>query len=217
MELLSFGFGKVLSATAGGALISRIAKRAIDAEHRRYTEEPNSAAQTRLAHYEARFGNQVESGPSENEVRAARTQYGSVLMSAFDAALAAAQLPRLPTVVRRQSAIGSRLAGIIQRHSAVFSTQSVKDNIFTRLPVILRDVDVFNQFWTYMDVGRKIGLEGMYVPLHQKFSESHSGGALPVVEDVFSRVFNVPARPSLGAIELARIESALDGFGQAMR
>jgi dTDP-4-amino-4,6-dideoxygalactose transaminase len=212
MELLSFGFGKVLSATAGGALISRVAQSAIDAERIRYKVEPVQAAETRLRSFLAKFGATPSSAPSDEELQAARMQYGLVLMNDFDAALALSQLPRLDGHIRRQVAIGRRLFKTLQRHPQMFAGQTPDNNIFTRVPVILRDVDAFNQFWGHMDTERKIGLEGMYVPLHLKFSDFHSGPALPQAEDAYRRVFNIPGRTNLGILDVARIQLALNDF-----
>ena len=60
----------------------------------------------------------------------------------------------------------------------------------------------------------KIELEGMYLPLHLKFSELHNGSPLPYAEGVYSRVFNVPNRASLDRSEVARLCRVLDQFGR---
>ena len=56
MEMQSFGFGKVLSATAGGALIARLATAEIDTElQRQHNPEPAPAALSRFRYFMARF------------------------------------------------------------------------------------------------------------------------------------------------------------------
>src|ERR1700691_3455634 len=59
MEMHSFGFGKVLPATAGGALIARVAGVQVEAELARYAAEPIPAALSRFRYFMAKFGNGV--------------------------------------------------------------------------------------------------------------------------------------------------------------
>jgi dTDP-4-amino-4,6-dideoxygalactose transaminase len=215
MELHSFGFGKVLPATAGGALIARTGIAEVAAELQHYTTEPAGAADTRFSYFMARFRGGVAPPAIEEAYQRARTQYGDVLMTGFDAALALAHAPQLSKTIRRQIRVSKKLLSSLNRHPGTFSHPGVENNIFTRLPVVLRDAEVFNQFWTRMTEER-VELEGMYLPLHLKFPELHNGSPLPCAEQVYGRVFNIPNRASLGWFAALRICRVLERFARKL-
>ena len=216
MEMHSFGYGKVLSATAGGALIARVAGAEIEAELQRYAVEPLATAIDRFNYFMVRYGEGAIPAAVEAAYQQARTQYDPVLMNEFDAALALAYAPRLDATVRRQIKISKQLLRELARRPQTYSTPGPDDNIFTRLPVALADVEAFGRFWSWM-AAAKIELEGMYLPLHLKFPELHDGTPLPYAEQVYGRVFNVPNRANLDFFEVRRIRRLLDGFDRSAK
>jgi dTDP-4-amino-4,6-dideoxygalactose transaminase len=212
MEFYSFGFSKVLRATAGGALISRVGQAEAADELSTYTEQPNSSAETRFRYYRERFDSGEPSKELEAEFRQARCEFGRVLMSDFDLGLVTRYAPAVPTVVKQQIENGRRLHRELARYPHCYATQGVDDHLFTRLSVILQSRDLFCRFWTFM-TERRIELEGMYKPLHLDQTAS-KGVKAPIAEDLYPRVYNIPNRSNLSRTQLATIREALASFAR---
>ena len=134
-------------------------------------------------------------------------------MNDFDAALALAYAPRLNGTVKRQIKISKQMLRTLTRHPQTYSNPGAENNMFTRVPLALADMETFNHFWTWMTEA-KVELEGMYMPLHLKFPELHNGSPLPYAEQVYGRVFNVPNRASLNFFEVSCLRRLLNRFGR---
>ena len=112
-----------------------------------------------------------------------------------------------------RSRLAKEILRTLTRHPQTYSSPGTENNMFTRVPVVLADIETFNRFWMWMTEA-KIELEGMYLPLHLKFPELHDGSPLRYAEQVYGRVFNVPNRTSFDFFEVRRLRRLLDGFGR---
>ncbi len=213
MELHSFGFGKVLPATAGGALVARVARTELEAEVEQLGLEPVSHAVHRFKYFMAKYGGSSMPADLEQSYESARTQHRSVFMNEFDIALALTYAPRLSGSIRQHIELGKRILATLEQYPDIYSTLGADNNTFTRVPVILRDSTMFNRFWSYMN-NAQVELEGMYLPLHLKFPELHNGSALSRAERLYPLVYNVPNRVTLGYLEVMKLSRMLNRFAR---
>jgi dTDP-4-amino-4,6-dideoxygalactose transaminase len=213
VEFFSFGFGKTLTATAGGALVSRVAHEELIEEFGRYWTQDEDAVKIRYEYLVGEYGGRSVSPEVAARYKSRQSQFNTVTMANLDMWLVLQQSHHLGKTIRIQIKHGERLHRLVMKYPHLFLSQGLDNNMFMRFPLIFRDVETFNRFWTHMHYWR-IGLEGMYRPLHLRHPKLHKGGILKAAESVYPRVFNVPNRPGLRRRELARICEALDAFGQ---
>lgn len=210
MEFYSFAFSKSLSTTGGGALISRLRQSYISEQLETYARQDDAAVETRFRYYAKRFGQGGQTMQENEAFSRARTEFGRVLLSDLDLALADRRSASIASVIADQQRNGAALSTQMMHYPSVFSTLDPGRNSYTRFPVTLADPPMFNRFWSFMSE-RKIELEGMYVPLHLS---DEAPPVLPNAEAVYRRVYNVPVRSNLSEKQFVRIASALNEFAK---
>jgi dTDP-4-amino-4,6-dideoxygalactose transaminase len=210
MEFYSFAFSKSLNATAGGLLVSRLEQRSIGNLYAGYEAQDEERVRERARYYVRRFGSNSQTEEDTARFARSRTEYGRVGMSRTDIALAIERISSIEKIVAAQKENGAALFDIVARYPSIYGAVSPSNNIYTRFPLVLADVGMFNLFWTFMS-DRKIDLEGMYAPLHLSPAVA-TQPVKPFAEAVYQRVFNVPNRADLSDRQLSIIRNALDEF-----
>lgn len=213
MECYSFGFAKTLNSTAGGALVARLAHEEIEDEFRTHQDQPAGHAKIRFDYYRARFRDGEASDSLINDFRGSRSEFGQVRMSEMDTCIAASQIDTVTEAVQRSTENSLQLISTMQEFPSIYRHQGLKDNTFTRLPVILPTSDIQSKFWSFFNA-HGIELEGMYKPLHLAASAEAASETLPVTDSIWRRVFNIPNRADLGRRDLNHIDRTLRSFAR---
>jgi len=208
MAIYSFGLGKNLMATAGGMLVARTALDSILIEKLKLNSENATRAPTRFsyimkAHY--RKGTSLLFPRPPMPVLAFQSSYEYNRMDLLDVQLLDHQLYRMDEIVqvRRRNAntILTNLGSSVKLRTAGKEDQ----NVWTKF-IVLADNTQNAYRMRKMLTKSGIETETMYTPLHlRKEGARYSRGVLPVTEEVYTRVFNLPVRPSLSAKEILYI------------
>lgn len=199
MAIYSFGLGKNLMATAGGMLIARTATDKVLEEKEKLTCENLESPGTRFSYMADALLHKGLGAILMNAnvpTNAFQSSFGLNKISPLDAQIMTHQLRRMNEIItKRQSNARIILDGL---SSSSNMTVPGKDgpNIWTKFITVARTTEIAkNVRKTLHRAG--IETETMYTPLHLRV-EDYSGPHIPVTEDVYERVFNVPVRPSIG-------------------
>lgn len=212
----SFGLGKNLMATAGGAVISRVFGEELSAEAAKLGREDPALVKARVSGVvESYFPEQARGlGLTGQPAPGGEpSHHGYVTISAPDAQLLRAQLDSLPRVLGGRINNAGVLREVMGKYPGVYGMQTPGRHIYTKLSVILQSLYLVPLFRSFM-ARRNLELETMYTPLHLQDFAAEFARPLPVCEDLYLRVFNLAVRPNLKEKELQRIAAALDKFGK---
>lgn len=213
----SFGFGKNLSATTGGALVAYDLQKELAAAAAALGVEEAAPALHRYRSYRRLYFDRKPPGAPElagaNDTRA-RSYEVCLRFNPVDALVTVEQLRKMNTIIAGRQANAEIIRGEFERFPGLFSLQPGGNHVYTKFSVALRTVEMLDRFRAFTD-DRGIELENMYVPLHLRdFGAPYGHGPLPVSEALFQRVVNVPVRPDLTAPEVRRIGQAVVAFGR---
>lgn len=201
MAIFSFGMGKNVMATSGGALLTNIFKDEVVQKARVLRPEADSAVRRRAWGMAAR---NIFRLTSQRLIQSG-DPYGNHSMHPLDASLVMLQLQKLDTIVQARQQNAGRIIEAIQRSGLPIRIQSVDSNIYTKLALIIDDLGVRQSLKrNFLRAG--IEIEPMYVPLHLRdFGQAYGTDDLSESEQVYPKVFNIPVRPNLSEKDILRI------------
>jgi dTDP-4-amino-4,6-dideoxygalactose transaminase len=210
MTVFSFGLGKNLMATAGGALVSPLLAEDCARAAAAMDREPSRHARVRFAVSLLRFyAWRLWPALAARLVRlgSMTSQYGYRLMSRRDAALLGAQLDSAGSILAGRRRNARVMLDALQSDAVL--TQAGAGHVYTKLSFIFGTPEARERFFEVM--GRQgIEYEPMYVPLHMRMGEACvSTRIAPLCERMYRNVFNVPVRPNLTPRELRRVKNAI--------
>jgi len=212
--MYSFGMGKNLMATAGGALITNVLKDAFVAEAENLTHENIDEGYKRFHLFYHRYIDASYPAPGERAEEVIGNIYGYKRMNPLDAEIVLRQLDRLDTIIARRRQHALQLIEHLTRYPGLFHAQSTDNHIYTKFSIILPDHQTRNTLFSFM-AGKGIEIENMYIPLHTRdIGIKGVYEDLSTTEDISSCVVNLPVRPNLSVKELNRIALAIDIFGE---
>ncbi|HUS47592.1 MAG TPA: GNAT family N-acetyltransferase [Phycisphaerae bacterium] len=221
MSIYSFGIGKNIMASAGGALVTGILHEQVEEAGGRLRREPVRMARDRFGAWYCQF---MAAGEAERDElrkryriprRANQNQFRRVAMNGLDAAIVVEQLGKLGQIIERRKANAARTTAELRRFPQTFSSASPEGHIYTKLSVRLPSQQLRDEFIAFM-AARGVELEKMYVPLHlRSFARRFRREPLKVSESLYSSVVNVPVRPNLSSSEVERITESVGAFGRA--
>lgn len=218
LAIYSFGIGKNVMASAGGALVTYILKEEFEAESKNLQPEDPVLAKERFVYFYHKFFEL--SGREKQKSRQLfaevnQNQFNYVAMNPVDALIVVEQLRKLDAIIELRKRNATRIIEKLALFPNLFFLQSSDDHIYTKLSVRLRDRKALNCFRDWM-ASRGIELEGMYTPLHLRdFARGFGQGSLEVTERIHSLVINIPVRPNLTEREVKRIADAVEEFGRS--
>lgn len=208
--LYSFGLGKNLSATAGGAIVVNGHGDDLAALRQTFVNEPDQVARDRYLHCRAAyFSDTLGLGGYPANLR---PPYGLASMNRVDAALLASQLAKADAIVSRRRRHASTIAEALARFPQLFRLQSADGHAYTKLVVVLPSGAIRDRFLTFMSA-HGVELEWMYIPLHTRdFGRPFVSGPLPQTDRLDGTVVNVPVRPNLTGDEVRRIAGLIHDY-----
>jgi dTDP-4-amino-4,6-dideoxygalactose transaminase len=210
-QIFSFGIGKPIMATAGGALVTGTDREQARSVSRQWPKDDSQAATRRYNHFRSTFF-RARGLPPTPLPPSLVTQFGDRLISDADARLASVQLRKLPTILEKRRHHATALRAAMSTRGNGFHFQSDRDHVYTKLPVTFASKPDATRFVDFM-TQRGIEIEPMYVPLHQRdFASSYATRCLPRTAELAGCVFNLPIRPNLTTRELSRISRAIAAF-----
>jgi len=213
-SIYSFGIGKNLMATAGGALVARVHQEEVQVESKSLELEDGMLANERFAHiYAQYFGDEID-GTKALHV-AHHNQFNYVAMNSLDALLIVYQLERLSQIIQRRQENAAVIANRLMEFPELYRTQNPQGHIYTKLSVTLPDREMLKRFRAYM-AESGVELEGMYTPLHlREFGIRYRQEALEATERIYPLVVNIPVRPNLSNRDVQHIADLVGKFGDA--
>ena len=215
LMIYSFGMGKSMMASAGGALVALSFQSEVEMERKNLEAEQLVLARQRFQYYHDLYflKRAPETNPAVEVARLSAYEY--LAMSTIDARLLVEQLKKLNTIIERRQKNAQMVISKLRQFPALFSIQPSARHVYTKLSVCLRDRAMFEEFQSFM-AQNGIELEGMYVPLHVRdFGAPFRKNALPIAESIYPRVVNIPVRPNLTARQVGRIADVVEKFGAA--
>ena len=213
--IYSFGMGKNLMATGGGTLCTNRNVEAVKAECANLTLEPIANALQRYDYYRRiyfhthRWEEILELW--RHPPLACLSQYSSHWINPLDAALMVPQLSKLREIIEKRRAHAMVMAKVLGKFSDLFRWPNEENHIFTKFSLLANSRHLLRLFIRHMH-HHGIGLEKMYTPLHLLFPSAEQ--TLPITEDLYTRVINLPVRPNLRSEDVSVITEALCNFGQ---
>lgn len=214
--IYSFGLGKNVMATTGGAVVGRVHAREFARLRSAMSDEGADVAIARYDHVRhAFFSDDLGAGGYPAQLR---PDYGLAKLNAVDAAILAQQLRKAPAIVARRRALAAVLVAELRAHPGIFHIQSgTGGHAYTKLMVDVRSRGARDRFLNFM-AQHGIELEWMYVPLHtRECGRPYQTTPLPETDRLDGTVVNVPVRPDLSADEVQRIAAAIHGFAVSER
>jgi dTDP-4-amino-4,6-dideoxygalactose transaminase len=216
--LYSFGIGKNLMATAGGALVANTCQGPIEAESRNLAPEPVQVARERWAFIRGSFFKKGVFGAllprASKHPEAMRHQFDYLALNPLDARLIVHQLAKSESIIALRRKNAARITAALLNFPDLFTLQEPKQHVYTKLAVVLKDPETLRDFCRFMD-DNGVELEPMYTPLHLRdFSRRFYQAPLPVTENLYRRVINIPVRPNLTESEVNLIVALIHGYGR---
>ena len=210
----SFGLGKNLMATGGGALASRILKKEfLDGKIRLGNPDPDDFKR-RFAYIRNAYFSKAMLFPAPVPTDAFANLYKYHSIDPQDAEIIIKQLQKLDGVIRLRSENAIKIAEVASHYPDIILLQSSDSHIYTKFSVQLQDQKMFDAFVGHM-TDHNIELENMYIPLHQRDLDcSMPEVSLPVTEHIAPLVINIPVRPNLTEEERRRVLRAIKSFGE---
>jgi dTDP-4-amino-4,6-dideoxygalactose transaminase len=214
----SFGIGKNVMATAGGALVANILHDEIEAESKNLEQEDIHLARERFSYfYDKFFGSKRwKSLRRRSEIPRwiIQNPFNYVAMNPLDALLLVQQIGKLDEIIEKRQRHAAKIITILAKFSDLFQFQDPTDHIYTKLSIIIKDKEILARFRSFM-FENGIELENMYTPLHLRdFGRRFYRDSLEVTEQVYPLVVNIPVRPNLTENEVDRIAGLIERFGR---
>jgi dTDP-4-amino-4,6-dideoxygalactose transaminase len=213
--IYSFGMGKNIIASAGGALVAYANIAEIQDESRHLQFEEIAFSKYRFEYFaEMYFGSKKIVQVDDSVLNCARTSpYEFVFMNPQDAMILVQQLKKIWDIINRRQRNAQIISISFASYPDLFVTQSSHQHIYTKLCVILKDAQFCAKFRSFL-AENGIETEEMYKPLHlREFGKPYQERALPNSESFYSLVTNIPVRPNLTQQELNRIVRSIIEFG----
>jgi dTDP-4-amino-4,6-dideoxygalactose transaminase len=199
-SVFSFGIGKNLMATAGGAAIIPSGQSDV-----KLLRENDDAALRRFIIILYKYIFNIESiipkrlKPSD-DISCFLSAYNLYYMSKLDMALLSIQLSKETKIVNKRKQNAERI-GLFTN----FGGLQNKKNLFTKFPVFVDSKTAIGYL-----ISRGIECEGMYIPLHIRFSQyCYSRNQIPYCENLMGHIFNIPVRPNLKKKQVAYIANVV--------
>jgi len=208
MAIYSFGLGKNLMATAGGMLVARTALDSILIEKSKLNSENPTRAPSRFsyilkAHY--RKGASLLFPRPSMPVLPFKSSYEYNRMDLLDVQLLDRQLDRMDEILQLRRRNANTMLATLQNSPKLRIAGKDDQNVWTKF-IVLADNTHNAQRMRSMLTKSGIETETMYTPLHlRKEGTRYSRWVLPVTEETYPRVFNLPVRPSLSPKEILYI------------
>jgi dTDP-4-amino-4,6-dideoxygalactose transaminase len=214
-QTYSFGGGKNLSATAGGAVVAFSHHHEIEEVRKELLDEPPSNAHERFSYLYPQFFTEQKPDPKVSLAARLYPYENFTSMNRVDASILNYQLEKIHTIIERRRKNANQLLQEIRKYPQIFSIQNTEKHIYTKLSVILRDTTLHSQFLQHMaDYG--VELENMYIPLHIRpdVKIKYLPYDMSTSEKVYQQVINIPVRPNLKRGEVLQIKKAIRLFGK---
>lgn len=212
--VFSFGIGKNLMATTGGAVVSKILKEDFEAESKKLTITSNDAARNRFKYYYNQYFFNIRDKAILDISEDTERLYGYNWMSSIDAEIIILQLNKMEEIINLRKKNARFIIQKLSLYPEIFSWQSSENHIYTKLSVRLHNKVMFDSFLKFMS-RCNIELERMYMPLHlRKLTDLIEYDSLLVTEKIAPFIVNIPVRPNLTNKELTRITKAITAFGK---
>ncbi|MFX0136442.1 MAG: aminotransferase class V-fold PLP-dependent enzyme [Candidatus Hodarchaeota archaeon] len=207
MSIFSFGMGKNLMATAGGILTSRILKEDIHTEAKKLRREDTKLVKRRFRNLLFKYFSIFDRSTDRDLL----SSYKYNEMHPLDAKLISLQLDKLETIIQKRRENAKIIITALYKTNYRFSIQNHKNHIYTKLSIIFEDPKDCNKLERSL-YKADIDPERMYTPLHlRKFAVNFSPKVgVPISEDKYKMVFNIPVRPNLTKRQLNRIIKAIE-------
>jgi len=210
MEIYSFGLGKNLMATAGGMLIARTATDNVLKEKEKLTYENPESPRARFSYMLDAYlpGKLGTIFPDANvPTNAFHSSYGFNKISMLDAQIMTHQLRRINEIITRRQNNARLILDALPSSSSIMVPGKDGPNVWTKFISVARSTEIAKNIRKTLHRAG-IETETMYTPLHLRV-EGYSGPQLPVTENVYARVFNIPVRPSIGRDQIRYIASTV--------
>jgi dTDP-4-amino-4,6-dideoxygalactose transaminase len=209
----SFGFGKMLSATAGGAVTSAAFKDEIKHESSLLGVESDRAVKARFDYIVSKYflpknsraKPETPGEPCGPAVPFALSSYGYNAIHPLDAAIAVVQIGKLPEIIERRRKNSALIIKTLEKSPGV-RFQSPAAHVYSRLTLIIEDAFSREKLRRIFEENR-IETEPMYMPLHKAAFAAKYAPSKPLEysERIYPACFNVPNRANLDSGELERI------------
>ena len=214
IRIFSFGLGKNLCATAGGALAVRVYPEDFLAEAERLNAEPEENAAARFAWWARWLTRRSWKLRTESFPEALRTQYCQVAISPLDAGLVRCQLAKLDDIIESRRRNARTLIPALQGFA---EAQDPEGHIYTKFSILLADGQLRDRLVTFL-ANRGVEAEHMYKPLHlRSIPGALCDRRLPFTEQIWRRVVNIPVRPNLRPQDVQHIAEVLRRFGEKVQ
>lgn len=206
--VFSFSHGKILAATAGGAVYSLEHADALRLATAHAIRESSVYAIERLARQCLTYFTPWPLRKAGARVfrYAATHQFPPQRMSNMDARLLASQLPRLHAILQRREMVGQALRKV---SPSAFLVPQGQRHLYTKFSLIAQTQEITDSLWTE-SVKNNIELEGMYTPLHLRqentkfdFVNTH------ISESIYKKIFNIPCRENMTPSDIQRVGEML--------
>jgi len=216
MAIYSFGLGKNLMATSGGMLIARTATDNVLKEKENLTWENGASPCARFSYmlgaHLHRRGILLDSTPPSN---AFQSSYGFNKISLLDAQIMTHQLRRINEIISRRQNNAHIILDALPSSSIMMVPGKEGPNVWTKFIAVASTTEIARKIRKTLHRGG-IDTETMYIPLHLR-AEEYSGPPIPVTEDVYTRAFNIPVRPSIGRDQIGYIARIVHGAALEIR
>jgi dTDP-4-amino-4,6-dideoxygalactose transaminase len=212
MSVFSFGMGKNLMATAGGALVSHVFAEEVRQEAQMLGKEETSLVKRRFKWTVFKYFFR----PVVNIDRYKSSAYTYSEMHPLDAQLVCAQLDRLEGILEGRRKNARKVIEALRTAGLKCVLQNEEDHIYTKLSVICECPEDYCKLRNALH-RRRIETEGMYTPLHLQAcaAKSSTKEGWPHSEEIYGNVFNIPVRPNLTERQLNRILTAIGSIAGA--
>lgn len=211
-SIFSFGGGKSLTATAGGAVITSTKSSELMEEYTHIPTDSFKHALARLIRQLILYFFPPCCSPIAKKLfkRSATRQFKLQKISQLDAIILCEQLKKASIIIERRTRNALQLLAKREEVDDAYF-QKGHQQVFTKLSCITRSKQAQERLFEAAQL-YNVEIEWMYAPLHTRLNEHcHSNGNC-LAEKLDSRVFNIPVRPNLSSKELNRLKSLLKHF-----
>ena len=210
----SFGIGKNVMASGGGALCTRTLQDEFLQEAQRLRVPRIEEGAHRFGYLYATYYRNQEKRGSYDFQKIVDTIYQYAWMNPMDAEILIHQMDKLDMIISLRQRNAHALTAVLKQYPDLYCMQNPEGHVYTKLSVRFLNQKRFNQFTRFMGLCR-LELENMYLPLHLRpFGRRYPYQSLEVTEEIYPMVINVPVRPNLKSSELSRLRGAIVSFGE---
>ena len=213
-SIYSFGIGKNLMATAGGALIARTYKQEIFEESKSLLGEDTAFAYHRFSYHYRSYFSSPEKINTHSYQQSLSGIYQYRTINPFDAELLQIGLDRLVDIIHLRQNNATQIIKLLSQFPELYSFQNTKNHIYTKLSIIFPSKTCRKDFQRFMAY-KGIETEAMYTPLHLRdIGKPYQKIPLQSSESIYPRVLNIPVRPNLSSSEMQRIQETIYDFAK---